>query len=625
MSAGEATDAAKRKFAHQHPDWADGPSPPKPAQKHHVAPTTQTHHYVVQVCNLTGLEAVCEHNGRKAVKEKEVSDKEKEVSEPQRTRKGAHEAGEGKNGDEEQHGTFVLSVLPHSAATPTHSQKSVGYQGSDPFHTTSHENILTAEAREEAEKKHLETELHDLHAQEARLGKSGTRLQGERAQLEQYEHKLEQRRQEIVQKLNHSQANGNLGKHKAQQIHKQRIQLQHNQDTNNRRKARNAQAMADHAHQQAQNAKDLSHFHQENAAHTRFNLQLYTERGEPTEVDKITLTAMMSHHYSAHPMWKVYEAQTHKLLAAHNGMTLVCNHLLPPVVDETALSKIVPHLPQHADAYWLRNIHPRTYKIQLQTCHAQKDILIHVYPEIKSGLVLTINRQHGRLAAPDDSWLGRIEKYEEKFKKLFDILKDWMPRVENLEIDILAQGKLNLSNAWEEEPHGDEVVWKAAVDGDMDLIEASFRIPIMNINPLPKAVKDRIGNFIDAGIYFTFDGKMGANFAGAWTSREGFRMEKGGVGGTFALGMEGLIAFGKDGKWGRMEANGTSTIFAGAEVRGEEKALLLEMFWQFVHPFTADFAIFGPFDVEIYHWQHDLWRPGPRYALPTLHLFGGGE
>ena len=102
-------------------------------------------------------------------------------------------------------------------------------------------------------------------------------------------------------------------------------------------------------------------------------------------------------------------------------------------------------------------------------------------------------------------------------------------------------------------------------------------------------------------------------------------MEKGGIGGSFALGIEGLIAFGKDGRWGRLEANGTSTVLAGAEVKGEEKALSLELYWQFSHPLTLDFALYGPFDVEIYHWQKDVMGAGRRHALPPLHLFGGSE
>lgn len=627
MSGSEATEAAKRHFAHQHPDMADEHPHEHPhahqPPKRHPAPTGQQHNYVVKVkvCNLIGLEAVCKH-GRKAVKEKEA---------PERPRAGGTEKkGEGKKEDGEQHGTFVLSVVPHDVTpytthTTTHYQKSVGYQGSDPFHTTAHENILTAATHEALERKHLDGELKELHEKDARLRAGGARLQGERTQIEQYAQRLEQRKQALDQKASHSQANGNLGKRKAQALHKQRLQHQQDLAANNRKKERNERATAVSSAKQAQSAKGLSHFQKENAAHARFNLQMYTEHGEATYVDEITLKATMSHNCPVHPTWKVFDAQNHKLLAAQNGAELVCNHLLPPVVKETVLSRIVPHLPQHEDAYWLKNIQPLTYKVQLETCHARKDILIHVYPQIKSGLVLTVNREKGHRAAPDDSWLGRIEKYESKFKSIFNILKDWLPRVENLEVDILAQGKLNLSNTWEEEKGSDEVVWKGSLDADLDLVEASFRIPILSINPLPQAFKDKIGNFIDAGIYFTFDGKLGANFAGAWTSREGFHMEKGGIGGSFALGMEGLIAFGKNGGWGRMEANGTSTVMAGADVKSEDKALWLDLYWQFAHPLTLDFALFAPFDVEIYHWQKDLAGAGRRHALPALHLFGGGE
>ena len=508
MSTSEATEAAKRRFAHQHPDWADEHPRPTPPHKHHAAPTAHTTHNVVAVCNLTGLKATCQHDGRQAAKEKEEPQAtSRAVKEPTEAKAAAGRKGEvGK-----QEGTFVLSVVPHDDTpkthhTPDHFQKSVGYQGSDPFHTAKHDNIVTAEAHEEAEKKRLDQELKDLHSKEASLRTKGTNLQGERAQLEQYEHKLEKKREALNQKSSHAQVNGNLGKRKAQAIHKQRLQQQQDQAALNRKKARNAQAIADHEHRQAQSAKDISHFQKENAAHARFNLQMYTEQGEIGYVDHIALTATMSQHCQAHPIWKVFDAGTHKLLACHNGLTLSCNNLLPPVVNETVLSRIVPHLPQHGDAYWLKSIQPHTYKIQIETCHAQKDILIHVYPQIKSGIVLTVNRENGHMAAPDDSWLGRIEKYEEKFKSIFNILKEWLPRVENLEVDILAQGKLNLSNTWEEEPHSDEVVWKASVDADLDLIEASFRIPILSINPLPQAFKDKIGNFIDAGIYFTGSG-----------------------------------------------------------------------------------------------------------------------
>lgn len=631
MSTSEATEAAKRKFAHQHPDWADEHPHSSQPHKHHTAPTTHTTHNVVAVCNLTGLKAVCEHkeNGeRHAVKEKEEPQAAgRAVKEPTQAKAEAGRKAEAGK----QEGTFVLSVIPHGEpaklhwipqGTPpvVHNEKSVGYQGSDPFHTIEHENAANADKRE-AEKKQLDRELQELHDKKAGLRTHGANLLGERAQIEQYAHKLEKKREALDQKSSHSQVNGNLGKRKAQAIHKQRLQHQQDQAALNRKKAHNAQAMADHEHKQAQNAKDISHFQKENAAHVRFNLQLYTEHGKLSDVDVITLTAEMSQHCQEHPVWKVFDAQTHKLLASHNGMTLQCNNLLAPVVKETVLSRLVPHLPQHGDAYWVRNIHPHTYKIQLETCYAEKEILIHVYPQIKSGLALTINRERGHMPAPDDSWLGRIEKYEEKFKKILNLLERFAPNLENVDIDILAQGKLNLSNTWEEEPHSDEVVWKAKVDADLDLIEASFRIPIASIDPLPQAFKDKIGNFVDAGIFFTFDGKVGAGFAGAWTDKEGFRMEEGSISGNFALGVEGLIAFGKDGKWGRLEATGTSTISVGAKVKGAEKVLLLELSWQFVHPFTAEFSLFGPFDTKWYEWKHDLWNPGLPHALAPLHLF----
>ena len=631
MSTSEATEAAKRKFAHQHPDWADEHPRPNPTHKHHAAPTTRTTHNVVAVCNLTGLKVVCEHkeNGeRHAVKEKEEPQAAgRAIKEPTEAKAAAGRKGEASK----QEGTFVLSVIPHGEPGPlhliprgtppvVHNQKSIGYQGSDPFHTTDHENAKNADARE-AEKKQLDRELKELHSKAAGLRAHGANLQGERAQIEQYAHKLEERRQALDQKSSHAPVNGNLGKRKTQLVHKQRLQLNEDKATADRKSTRNARAMAEQQHKQAQNAKDLSHFQKENAAHVRFNLQLYTEHGKPSDVDVIMLTAEMSQHCQEHPVWKVFDAETHKLLASHNGLTLPCNNLLAPVVRETVLSRLVPHLPQHGDAYWVKNIQPHTYKIQLETCYAQKEILIHVYPQIKSGLALTVNRQKGRMAAPDDSWLGRIEKYEEKFKKILHFLEVWMPKLENLEIDILAQGKLNLSNTWEEEPHSDEVVWKAKVDADLDLIEASGRIPIASINPLPQAFKDKLGNFIDAGIYFTFDGKIGAGFAGAWTIKEHFRMEEGSISGTFTLGVEGLIACGEHGKWGRMEANGTSTISVGAKVKGEEKVLFLELSWQFTHPFTAEFAIFGPYDVELYEWKHDLWNPGLPHTLAPMHLF----
>lgn len=624
MSTSEATEAAKRNVGRKHPGWLDENHHLTQKHAHHTAPTTHTTHNVVAVCNLIGLKAVCEHKEggeRHAVKEPEHP--------------GEAKAEAGRRGEAgKQEGSFVLSVIPHGqpgplhlrptgTPPPTHHQKSVGYQGSDPFYTSEHNNASNASARE-AEEKNLERELHELHAKEANLRAHGASLQGKRAQIEQYAEKLEKKQQVLEQKMGHAQVNGNLSKHKAQALHKQHLKLNEQKTAANHRNAANNRAVAEHQHQQAKNVKDIHNFHKVNAAHARFNLTMDTEQGKPSSVDTITLTAEMSHHCQEHPIWKVFDAQTHNLLACHNGLTFSCNNLLAPVVRETMLSRLVPHLPQHGDAYWLKNIQPHIYKIQLETCYAHKEILIHVYPQIKSGLALTINREKGHMPAPDDSWLGRIEKYEEKFKKILHFLEVWMPKLENLEIDILAQGKLNLSNTWEEEPHSDEVVWKAKLDADLDLIEASGRIPIASINPLPQAFKAKLGDFVDAGIYFTFDGKIGAGFAGAWTIREGFHVDEGGISGTFTLGVEGLIAFGEKGKWGRIEANGTSTISVGAKVKGEGKALLLELSWQFVRPFTAEFALFGPYDTQLYDWKHDLWNPGLPHALEPLHLFEVG-
>lgn len=624
MSTSEATEAAKRNIGRKHPGWLDEDHHLTQKHAHHTAPTTRTTHNVVAVCNLTGLKAVCEHGGRHAVKELE----HKELEHPAEAKAEAGKRGEAGK----QEGTFVLSVIPHGqpgplhlrptgTPPPTHHQKSIGYQGSDPFHTSEHENAANASARE-VEEKNLERELHELHAKEANLRAHGASLQGKRAQIEQYAEKLEKKQQVLEQKMGHAQVNGNLSKHKAQALHKQHLKLNEQKTAANHRNAANTRAMAEHQHQQAKNVKDIRHFHKENAAHARFNLTMDTEQGKPSSVDTITLTAEMSHHCQEHPIWKVFDAQTHKLLACHNGLTFSCNNLLAPVVQESLLSRIVPHVPhQFGDAYWVKNIHPHTYKIQLETCYAHKDILVHVYPQIKSGLNLTVNREKGHVPAPDNTWLGRIEKYEAKFKKILHFIEEFVPTIENLDIDILAQGKLSLSNTWEEEPHSDEVVWKAKIDADMDLIEASFRIPIATIDPLPKYFKDKIGKFVDAGIYITFDGKIAGGFAGAWTSRERFRLEEETLGGSFTFGFEGLIAFGEKGKWGRLEATGTSTMSAKAAVQNEEKALLLELSCQFIRPFVVDFALFGPFDTELYEWKHELYNSGNVYKLAPLHLF----
>lgn len=624
MSAGEATDAAKRKFAHEHPDWVDGHPPPKPPQKHHAAPTTQTHHYVVNVCNLIGLEAVCEHNGRKAVKEVEAS---------QATGRAMKESTEAKADAGKQEGTFVLAVVPKAHAelhlkpdfsTPIHNQTSVGDQTIDPSHSTDRHRITEDATREAKEEKDIEREQKALHSEDARLKAHGARLEGQRAQIEARARELDKKQADLHQRAASKPANGNLGHKKAQQIHQQRQQLQRDRDAQARTKARNAQSIADHQHKQDESANAAQRFHKENAPRARFNFRLYTERGDPTLVDVVKLEAKMSSHCSAHPVWKVYEAQTHKLLAAHNGMTLDCNHLMPPVVDETVLTRIVPHLPQQPEAYWLRNIHPQIYKIELQTCHAAKVVLIHVYPQIKSGFAITVHRDNGHLAAPDDSWLGRIEKYEKKFKQMLNILQAYAPKIENLEVSILAQGALNLSNTWEEEEHGAEVVWKASVDADMDLIEVDFRIPIADINPLPKFIKEKIGANFDIELFFTFDGKVGAKFAGFWTNRkgEGFHLENGGVQGSLAFGIGGQIYVGKNGSWGQIEALGTSPIGVGAEIHAKEDAFLLGLFFQFVHPFEVEFKI-TIHGFEMKDWKEDAWRPGPKHYLPELHVFGG--
>jgi len=624
MSGSEATEAAKRHFAHQHPDMADEHAHTHQAPKRHSAPTGQQHNYVVKVCNLTGLSAVCEHDAREAAKEEEA---------PQLTGPAMKEPTEVKERAGMQEGTFVLSVVPkehtHLKLIPrgqhtTHYEKSVGDQTIDPFYTASHHRFTEDKGREEKEEKEAERELRELHEKDARLKLQGAQMAGKRAQIEAYEQTLEKKKEGLEKRIAQHPANGNLGRKKTQKLHQQRQQQQHAQEALARTKARHARAVAENQHQQSKSAHALTKFHKGNSARARFNFAPFTDRADPTLVDEITLKATMSHHCSWHPTWKVFEEHTHKLLAAHNGLLLPANHLMPPVVDEIILTRILPHVPgQTSDAYWLRSVRPRTYKIQLHTCHATKEILIHVYPQIKSGFSITIHRDNGHLAAPEDSWLGRIEKYEQKFKKILSFVQEYVPRLENVEVDILAQGILNLSNTWEEEKGSNEVVWKASVDADMDLIELAFRLPLVNINPLPSAVKDKIGNYFDAGIYFTFDGKVAAKFAGAWTDKEKFRMESGGVEGSIALGVEGLITFGKDGKWGRVEASGTSTMGIGAEIHAEGHAFLLGLYWDWLHPFEAELKIYGPYGWKIYDWKQDLWSPSGKKYLPQMHILGG--
>lgn len=617
--SGEATEAAKRHFDKEHPEWRDGPPSVHSPHKHHAAPTTQTNHYVVKVCNLIGLEAVCEHGGRKAVKEQEVP----HVSD--RSMKKPAEAGK-------QEGTFVLSVIPHlepgslslapNGDSPIHNQKSIGDQTIDSRNTTEHHRFTEDKKREAAEEEKTNHKHQALNSEHTRLQSQNAHLAGQSAQAEAHSREMEKQKAALDQHAAARPVHGNLGRKKTQLIHQQRLQLQKKHEANNRQKARLARDIDANHHKQAQNAKALQGFHKDNDAHVRFNFRLYTDHAPATLVDKIMLTATMSHHCSAHPVWKVFEVDSHKMLAAHNAMTLECEHLLPPVIDETLLSKIVPHLPNKPDAYWLRHIKPRTYKIQLETCHAIKEVLIHVYPQIKSGFVITIHRDNGHLAAPADSWLGRIESYEHKFKEMLNFLHDYAPKLEDLEVSILAQGSLDFSNTWEEEEHSDEVVWKASVDADMDLIEVAFRVPIFEINPLPQAIKKWLGDFINAGIYFTFNGKVGANFAGFWTDHEHFKVERGGVKGEIAFGISGIASAGKDGMWGRLEARGTSTIGVGAEIHAKDHAFLFGMYWQFVHPFEAELTVYAPHHFEVYDWKHDLWRPGEKNYLPEMQVFG---
>ena len=150
------TPASVEKFARDHPDYNNpnakahpqvrrpthpGGHPPishkPPKQKHVAVPTTQEAHFTKKTCELIEISAKCQHDGRKAIKEKD--------------------------------GEYVLSVVPHDGGLNTagNTKRSQGI-GTKPTQT---------DAQKKAEETENEKTSHGLGSEQGRLDKRVAKLQ----------------------------------------------------------------------------------------------------------------------------------------------------------------------------------------------------------------------------------------------------------------------------------------------------------------------------------------------------------------------------------------------------------------------------------------------------------------
>ena len=506
--------AARERFAREHPDYGNphpstqsaahgGGHPPlphkPPKQKHVAVPTTQQHHFTKKTCHLIEFKAECQHDGRKAVKEKD--------------------------------GEYVLSVVPHDGGLSTSggTKRSQG-AGTKPTQTT---------AQEEAEEKHHEKTSHDLESEHAGLEKRTAKLEARK-------------------------------------------------DTNTRNYRRTASRLN---RDRSSHAARKEEFIKDNRAKNYFSAELYMDQGDPTVSDRMTFHAKMAKSCSKHPAWALWDCSTNEW-ADYSEKTegWTTSALLPPVIDYSAMPSVLPKAAGGYNAYWLKGLAPRLYKVHLYTCDGEEVIHVQVYPLVESGIDITIEHEGSKNEPAKGSWAARIAESKEKFQSVVETISSVTPGGLKVTPEILPEGKFSLFNKWVEEEDTSEVVWEADAVVKATVIKLTVIQPM--IAGLPDFVMRAIRDIADAGIDIKLTLEASANVTCKWKQAPEKEMHfspSGGIGGEVNLGVWAHVKakfLGNNVLSVEGEAKTVAEISSTAapKTEGGEEKLILDTKGQWKHP-----------------------------------------
>ncbi len=384
----------------------------------------------------------------------------------------------GRKAVKEKDGEYSLSVVPHESGGPGqgNTKTSVG-AGTKPVRT---------DAQVKAEDKHRTQTAHDLETEHQRLEKRAAKLAARKdTNTRNYRRTV-------------SRLNRDRGSHAARQ----------------------------------------GEFIRDNRAKNYFGAELYLDQGDPTVDDKMTFRAKMARHCSKHPAWALWDCSTNEWVDIHQGAEWPTDALLPPVIDYSAMPSVLPKILTGANAYWLKRLEPRLYKVHLYTCEGDEVIHVKVYPLVESGIDISIEHEGDKNEPGKGSWAARIKESKEKFETVVGTISRVAPGGGSVALEILPEGKLSLLNKWVEEEKTSEVVWEADALVKATIIKLTILRPI--IAELPELLMRAIRSVADAGIDIKLTMEASVNVTCKWKQAPEKELQfepSGGVGGEVNLGV----------------------------------------------------------------------------------------
>lgn len=549
------TRASVEQFARDHPDYnnTDGkahkpvhrlthtgghpPIPHKlPKQKHVAVSTTQEHQFTKKTCELIEISAKCEHDNRKAIKEKD--------------------------------GEYVLSVVPHDGGLTT------------PGNTRTSGGVTTKPVQSNAQ----------VEAEDKKRKQTSSDLEADHQSLENRQAKLTARK------------DANTGKYR-------------------RVAARLNRAKAAHQARQEEFIKD-------NRKRNYFGGELYLDQGDPTVDDKMAFKAQMTKHCSKHPAWALWDCSTNEWVDTHHGMEWSTDALLPPVVDYSQMASVLPKVIAGENAYWLKSLEPRLYKVHLYTCESEEVIHVKVYPLVESGIDISIKHEGSKNEPAHGSWAARIAESTEKFESVVALISHVAPSGGSVTLEILPEGKFSLLNKWAEEETSNEVVWEADVIVKATLVNLTIVRPI--VAGLPEVVMKAIRPVLDAGLDINASVELSANVTCKWKQAPEKEMHvepSGGMSGEATFGLKAHLHLGMpilNENVFSLDADAktvgeiTSTIAPKTE--GGEEKVTLEVKAKWAHPLVVGYSI-TYLRTKPRNFSQDLLGPLPEHSFGSVHLW----
>jgi hypothetical protein len=249
-----------------------------------------------------------------------------------------------------------------------------------------------------------------------------------------------------------------------------------------------------------------------------------------------------------HPTWKIYDEQG-KLIKTARG-TSTSYQFLPPLITKN-------DVPVLLGVWLLKHIQPRRYRVECEGCTGgAKSVTVGVYPSIESGATVDFTNPWryakittgvsgptvdlGSAIRGLGSWQRQIQFYRDTVKEIFDILREWVPNVKELDCKILM-GSVSFKNRWAEDKRTHRAYWEAEGAVNLD--------PILSVSAkiaLTQSVPPFIAKYGDAYFYFGIRGEVAASGSFKWSPAG---CEGGGTGSgalTLMLGGTGVGEASKD-------------------------------------------------------------------------------